>query len=95
MKTVITLAAAGVFALSTSAWAGEGHNCGSYQQSVQTEKPTITLATTKATTKQTAGTQTAGTQTAGTQTASTQTASTQTSSTQTSSTGDKTTKPGS
>ena len=80
MKTVITLAAAGVFALSTSAWAGEGHNCGSYQQSVQTEKPTITLATTKATTKQTAGTQTA---------------STQTSSTQTSSTGDKTTKPGS
>ena len=85
MKTVITLAAAGVFALSTSAWAGEGHNCGSYQQSVQTEKPTITLATMKATTKQTAGTQTAGTQTA----------STQTSSTQTSSTGDKTTKPGS
>ena len=80
MKTVITLAAAGVFALSTSAWAGDGHNCGSYQQSVQTEKPTITLATTKATTKQTAGTQTAGTQTA---------------STQTSSTGDKTTKPGS
>jgi len=85
MKTVITLAAAGVFALSTSAWSGEGHNCGSYQQSVQTEKPTITLATMKATTKQTAGTQTAGTQTA----------STQTSSTQTSSTGDKTTKPGS
>lgn len=80
MKTVITLAAAGVFALSTSAWAGEGHNCGSYQQSVQTEKPTITLATMKATTKQTAGKQTA---------------STQTSSTQTSSTGDKTTKPGS
>ena len=80
MKTVITLAAAGVFALSTSAWAGDGHNCGSYQQSVQTEKPTITLATMKATTKQTAGTQTAGTQTA---------------STQTSSTGDKTTKPGS
>jgi hypothetical protein len=80
MKTVITLAAAGVFALSTSAWAGEGHNCGSYQQSVQTEKPTITLATMKATTKQTAGTHTA---------------STQTSSTQTSSTGDKTTKPGS
>lgn len=66
MKTVITLAAAGVFALSTSAWAGEGHNCGSYQQSVQTEKPTITLATTKATTKQTAGTQTANTQTSST-----------------------------
>jgi|GEM_PF-904914 hypothetical protein len=66
MKTVITLAAAGVFALSTSAWAGEGHNCGSYQQSVQTEKPTITLATTKATTKQTAGTQTASTQTSST-----------------------------
>ena len=61
MKTVITLAAAGVFALSTSAWAGEGHNCGSYQQSVQTEKPTITLATMKATTKQTAGTQTSST----------------------------------
>ncbi len=52
MKTVITLAAAGVFALSTSAWAGEGHNCGGYQQSVQTEKPTITLATTKASTEQ-------------------------------------------
>jgi hypothetical protein len=66
MKTVITLAAAGVFALSTSAWAGEGHNCGSYQQSVQTEKPTITLATMKATTKQTAGTQTASTQTSST-----------------------------
>jgi len=66
MKTVIALAAAGVFALSTSAWAGEGHNCGSYQQSVQTEKPTITLATTKATTKQTAGTQTASTQTSST-----------------------------
>ena len=65
MKTVITLAAAGVFALSTSAWAGDGHNCCSYQQSVQTEKPTITLATTKATTKQTAGTQTASTQTPG------------------------------
>ena len=57
MKTVITLAAAGIFALSTSAWAGEGYNCGGYQQSVQTEKPTITLATTKATTKQTASTQ--------------------------------------
>ena len=66
MKTVITLAAAGVFALSTSAWAGDGHNCGSYQQSVQTEKPTITLATTKATTKQSAGTQTASTQTSST-----------------------------
>ena len=66
MKTVITLAAAGVFALSTSAWAGDGHNCGSYQQSVQTEKPTITLVTTKATTKQTAGTQTASTQTSST-----------------------------
>ena len=66
MKTVITLAAAGVFALSTSAWAGDGHNCGSYQQSVQTEKPTITLATTKPTTKQTAGTQTASTQTSST-----------------------------
>lgn len=62
MKTVITLAAAGVFALSTSAWAGEGHNCGGYQQSVQTEKPTITLATTKASTKKAAGKQTASTQ---------------------------------
>lgn len=62
MKTVMTLAAAGVFALSTTAWAGEGYNCGGYQQSVQTEKPTITLATQKATvgkatTKQTASTQ--------------------------------------
>lgn len=78
MKTVITLAAAGVFALSTSAWAGEGHNCGGYQQSVQTEKPTITLATTKATTEQTVSTQTAGKQGA---------------STQIMSTGDNTTKP--
>ncbi|MFT5485743.1 MAG: hypothetical protein ACI9JL_004434 [Paracoccaceae bacterium] len=66
MKTVITLAAAGIFALSTTAWAGEGHNCGGYQQSVQTEKPTITLATTKATAKQTASTETAGAQTAST-----------------------------
>jgi hypothetical protein len=62
MKTVITLAAAGVFALSTSAWAGEGYNCGGYQQTVQTEKPTITLATPKATTKESASTQTASTQ---------------------------------
>lgn len=62
MNTVITLAAAGIFALSTSAWAGEGHNCGGYQQSVQTEKPTITLATTKASTKKAAGKQTASTQ---------------------------------
>ena len=65
MKTVITLAAAGLFALSTSAWAGEGYNCGGYQQSVQTEKPTITLVTEAATIKsgseQTAGTQTAST----------------------------------
>ena len=45
MKTIFALAAAGVFALSTTAWAGEGHNCGGYLQSVQTEKPTITLAT--------------------------------------------------
>ena len=59
MKTVMTLAAAGVFALSTSAWAGEGYNCGGYQQSVQTEKPTITLvteATIKSGAKQTAST---------------------------------------
>lgn len=51
MKSIVTLAAAGVFALSTSALAGEGHNCGGYLQSVQTEKPTITLATKPATTK--------------------------------------------
>lgn len=61
MKTIFALAAAGVFALSTSAWAGEGHNCGGYLQSVQTEKPTITLATTPAATtsssKQTASTE--------------------------------------
>ena len=80
MKTVITLAAVGVIALSTSAWAGEGHNCGGYQQSVQTEKPIITLATTKATTEQAVSKQTAGKQTA---------------SKQITSTGDKTTKPGS
>lgn len=61
MKTVITLAAAGIFALSTSAWAGEGHNCGGYQQSVQTEKPTITLATKEAGTEETATKQTAST----------------------------------
>tara|TARA_R110000868_G_scaffold6363_19_gene36221 strand:+ start:8660 stop:8869 length:210 start_codon:yes stop_codon:yes gene_type:complete len=53
MKTIFALAAAGVFALSTTAWAGEGHNCGGYLQSVQTEKPTITLATGAATTKST------------------------------------------
>jgi hypothetical protein len=56
MKTILALAAAGVFALSTTAltsnaWAGEGHNCGGYLKSVQTEKPTITLATTPATVK--------------------------------------------
>lgn len=64
MKTIFALAAAGVFALSTTAWAGEGHNCGGYLQSVQTEKPTITLASpgatksaaTKSTLKQTAST---------------------------------------
>jgi hypothetical protein len=54
MKTIFALAAIGVFALSTAAWAGEGRNCGGYLQSVQTEKPTITLATKSATTKQTA-----------------------------------------
>jgi hypothetical protein len=61
MKTIFALAAAGVFALSTSAWAGEGHNCGGYLQSVQTVKPTITLATkpvtTKSSPKQTASTE--------------------------------------
>lgn len=51
MKTIFALAAAGTFALSTAAWAGEGRNCGGYMQSVQTDKPTITLATTPATTK--------------------------------------------
>ena len=66
MKTIFALAAAGVFALSTSAWAGEGHNCGGYLQSVQTVKPTITLATkpvtTKSSPKQTASTQSASTE---------------------------------
>ena len=47
MKTIFALAAAGVFAMSTTAWAGEGHNCGGYLQSVQTVKPNITLASTK------------------------------------------------
>ena len=51
MKTIFALAVAGVFALSTSAMAGEGYNCGGYLQSVQTEKPTITLATKPATIK--------------------------------------------
>ena len=65
MKTIFALAAAGVVALSTTAWAGEGRNCGGYLQSVQTERPTITLATKPATVKsspkQTASTQTAST----------------------------------
>jgi hypothetical protein len=56
MKKIFALAAIGVFAASTTAWAGEGYNCGGYQQSVQTEKPTITLATDKSTPKQTAST---------------------------------------
>ncbi len=51
MKTIFALAAAGVFALSATAWAGEGQNCSGYLQSVQTEKPTITLATDAATIK--------------------------------------------
>jgi len=61
MKTIFALAAAGVFALSTPAWAGEGHNCGGYLRSVQTVKPNITLATkpvtTKSSPKQTASTE--------------------------------------
>ncbi len=44
MKKVLGLAAIGLFAVSTAAWAGEGYSCGGCQQTVQTEQPTITLA---------------------------------------------------
>ena len=56
MKKIMSLAVIGLFAASTSAFAGEGYSCGGYQQTVQTEKPTITLAPGKATEKQTAST---------------------------------------
>ncbi|MGB0631619.1 MAG: hypothetical protein ACPGRZ_13090 [Alphaproteobacteria bacterium] len=57
MKKIMSLAVVGLFAASTSAFAGEGYSCGGYQQTVQTEKPTITLAPGTATTKQTASTE--------------------------------------
>ena len=50
------LADSGLFAASTAAFAGEGDSSCGYQQTFQTEKPTITLATGKATTKLTANT---------------------------------------
>jgi hypothetical protein len=40
MKKVLGLAAIGLFALSTSAWA----ECGGHGKVAQTDKPTITLA---------------------------------------------------
>ena len=55
MKKIMTLAVIGVFAASTSAFAGEGYSCGGYDKVAETKKPTITLAP-KATTKQTAST---------------------------------------
>lgn len=57
MKKAFGLAAIGLFALSSAAWAGEGYSCGGYQQTVQTEQPTITLAP-GATVGQTASTET-------------------------------------
>ena len=56
MKKVLTLAAVGLFAVSTSAFAGEGYSCGGLVHTAETKKPTITLAPGKATTKQTAST---------------------------------------
>ena len=53
---IMFLVDSGLFAASTAALAGEGDSCCGYQQTFQTEKPTITLATEKATTKQTAST---------------------------------------
>ena len=50
----MTLAAAGVFALSASAGSGDGHNCGGYRQLVKTEKSTVTLAATKVRVRKTA-----------------------------------------
>ena len=55
MKKVFALAAVGLFAVSTAAWAGDGYNCGGYGKVAQTEKPTITLAPAI---KQTASTET-------------------------------------
>lgn len=54
MKKLFALAAIGAFAVSTSAWAGDGYSCGGYQLTgQQTKQPTITLAPTV---KQTAST---------------------------------------
>ena len=47
----MSLAVAGLLAASTAAFAGEGDSCCGYQQTLQAEKPTITLGTEKATMK--------------------------------------------
>ncbi len=56
MRKIMSLAAIGLFAASTSAFAGEGYSCAGFEHTAQSEKPTITLAPGKATTKQTAST---------------------------------------
>ena len=48
---IISLADSGLFAAFTAALSGEGDSCCGYQQTLQAEKPTITLGTEKATTK--------------------------------------------
>ncbi len=57
MKKIMSLAVIGLFAASTSAFAGEGYSCGGYGKVAETKKPTITLAPGKASTKQTASTE--------------------------------------
>jgi len=46
MKKLLALAAVGLFATSTAAWA----ECGGHEKVVQTEKPTITLVPAETTT---------------------------------------------
>ena len=47
----MSLADSSLFAAFTAALSGEGDSCCGYQPPLQAEKPTITLATEKATTK--------------------------------------------
>ena len=53
---IMSLAVAGLYTASTAAFSEEGDSCCGYQQTVRTEKPTITLGTERATTKPTANT---------------------------------------
>jgi len=57
MKKIMSLAVIGLFAASTSAFAGEGYSCGGYGKVAEIKKPTITLAPGKVSTKQTASTE--------------------------------------